>query len=90
MWVKGYSDLEAKDTRNMTGRRRGAPPFEAMKMRTEEELVACGGGGAQGSNPCGIGIQQLLITKEATIILLSPPCHLVFSCQKRGGGLTQT
>jgi hypothetical protein len=33
-----YSDLEAKETANT--------PFEAMKMRTEEELVACSGGGA--------------------------------------------
>ncbi len=56
MQVKGYSDLKANKTANMTGRRRGPPPFEAMKMRTEEELAACGGGGAQGSDSCSIGI----------------------------------
>jgi hypothetical protein len=54
--VKGYSDLEAKEKTNMTGRRRGLPPFEAMKMRTEEELAACGSSGAQGSDSCSIGI----------------------------------
>ena len=46
MQMRGYSDLEAKETSNMTGRRRGPLPFKAMKMRTEEELAACGGGGA--------------------------------------------
>ncbi len=44
MGVKGYSDLEAKEMTNTTGRRRGLPTFEAMKMRTEEELAACGSG----------------------------------------------
>jgi hypothetical protein len=33
----------------MTGRRRGLLPFEVIKMRTEEELAACGASGAQGS-----------------------------------------
>jgi hypothetical protein len=56
MRVKGYSDLEAKERMNMTGRRRGMPPFEAMKMRTEEELVACGDDSTQASDSCGIGI----------------------------------
>ena len=56
MQMRGYSDLEAKEMTNMTGRRRGPLPFEAMKMRTEEELAACGGGGAQGSDSCSIGI----------------------------------
>jgi hypothetical protein len=46
MQMRGYSDLEAKETKNMTGRRGGPPPFEAMKMRTVEELTACGSGGA--------------------------------------------
>ncbi len=64
MWVKGYSDLEAKETTNMTGRRRGPPPFEETKMRTEEELAACGGGGARGSDSHGIRIQQSVITEE--------------------------
>ncbi len=40
--MRGYSDLEAKEMTNMTGRRRGPPPFEAMKMRTEEEHAARG------------------------------------------------
>jgi hypothetical protein len=56
MQVREYSDLEAKETTNMTGRRRGLPPFEAIKMRTEEELAACGGGGAQCSDSHSIGI----------------------------------
>jgi hypothetical protein len=56
MRVIGCPDLEAKEMTNMMGRRRGPQPFKAMKMRTEEELVACGGGGAQGSNFCGIRI----------------------------------
>jgi hypothetical protein len=47
MWVKGYSGLEAKETTNMTGRRRGPLPFEAMKMRIKEELVACSISGAR-------------------------------------------
>jgi hypothetical protein len=56
IWVKGYSDLEAKETTNMMGRRRGPPPFKAMKIRTEEELATCSCGGAQGSDSCGTGI----------------------------------
>jgi hypothetical protein len=56
MQVKGYSDLEAKETTNMTGRRRGLLPFEAMKMRTEQELVACSGSAAQVSNSHGVRI----------------------------------
>jgi hypothetical protein len=27
MWMEGYSDLESKETANITGRRRGLPPF---------------------------------------------------------------
>ncbi len=46
MRMRGYSDLEAKETTNMTGRRRGPPPFEVMKMRTEEEHAAHGSGNA--------------------------------------------
>ncbi len=40
MQVNGYSDLEAKEMTNMMGRRTGPPPFEAIKIRTEEKLVA--------------------------------------------------
>jgi hypothetical protein len=61
-----------------------------MKMRTEEELTACSGGGTQGSKSCGIRIQWSVITKDATIILLSPPCHIDFSCWKRGVDSAQT
>jgi hypothetical protein len=67
--------------------RRGLPPFEGMKMRTEEELAACGGGGARGSNSCGIRIQRLVITKDATIILLSPCSAVLSSLARKGGGL---
>jgi hypothetical protein len=88
--AKSYSDLEAKEMTIMRGIRRALPPFKAMKIRTEEELAACGGGGARGSNYCDIRIWRSVITKEATIILLSSPRRLVFSCRKRGGGLTQT
>ena len=56
MRIRGYSGLEAKEMTNMTRRRRGLPSFEAMKMRTEEELAACGGSRAKGSNSCGVGI----------------------------------
>jgi hypothetical protein len=83
--IRGYSDLESKETTNMTGRRRGLPPFEAMKMRTEEELAACGGGGAQGSDSCGIRIQWLVITKDATINLISPPPAISASFAGKGG-----
>jgi hypothetical protein len=41
MQVKGYSDLEAQETTNMMGWRRGLPPFMLMKMRIEEEHTAC-------------------------------------------------
>jgi hypothetical protein len=89
--MRGYSDLESKETTNMTGRRRGLPQFKVMKMRTEEELVACGVSGTQGSDSCGIRIQRSVITKDTTIILLSPPsCRLSFSCGKGGGDSTQT
>jgi hypothetical protein len=30
MQMRGYSDLEAKETTNMTGRRSRLPPFEAI------------------------------------------------------------
>jgi hypothetical protein len=56
MWMKGYSDLEAKERMNMTGWRRGPPLFKAMTMRTEEELAACGSSGAQGTDSCGVRI----------------------------------
>jgi hypothetical protein len=45
MQVKRYSDLEAKEMTNMMERMRGLPPFKVMKIRTEKELAACGGGG---------------------------------------------
>jgi hypothetical protein len=44
--MRGYSDLEAKEMMNMTGRRRGPPLFEVMKMRTEEDLITCSSIGA--------------------------------------------
>ena len=86
MRMTGYSDLESKETRYMMGRRRGLLPFEAMKMRIEEELVACGGGSTQGSDSCGIRIQQSVITKDATIILLSPPLPSHLLLPEKGGG----
>ncbi len=56
--VKGYSDLEAKETLNMMGTRRELPPFTTMKMRIEEELAACGGScRAHGNNFYGYGGQ---------------------------------
>jgi hypothetical protein len=56
-------------------------------MRTEEELAACGGGGAQGSNSCGVRIQWLLITEDVTIILLSSPLPSCLLLLEKGGGL---
>ncbi len=73
--MKGYSDLEAKETMNMMERRRGPPPFEAMQIghrrssrhavvaAPEEAILAASGFDGQ---------------------------ILVFSCQKRGGDSTQT
>ncbi len=86
MRMRGYSDLEAKETTNMMGRRRGPPPFKAMKMRTEEELTACGGGGARGSNSRGIRIHWLVIIEDASIILLSPPLPSCLILPEKGGG----
>ncbi len=83
---RGYSDLEAKETTNMTGRMRGPLPFEAMKMRTEAELAACGGGGAQGSDSRGVRIYWLVIIEDATIILLSPPLAVLSSLAGKAGG----
>ncbi len=70
--------------------RRGLPPFEVMKMRTEEELVACKGGGARGSNSRGIRIQRLVIIEDATIILLSPCSAVLSSLAGKGENSTQT
>ncbi len=88
MRMRGYLDLETKEMTNMTGRRRGLLSFEVMKMRTEEELAACGsGGGAGGRDSCGVRIQQLVIIKDATIILLFPPLPSHLLLPEKGGGL---
>jgi hypothetical protein len=71
---------------DIAGRRRGPPPFEAMKMMTEEELAACGGGGTRGSNSPGIRIRQSIITKEVTINLLSSLALSYLLLLGKGGG----
>ncbi len=87
MQMKMYSELESKEMTNITGRRRGLLPFKARKMKTAEELAACGRGGAQGkSDSCGIRIQWSVITKDATIILLSPPLLSHLLLPEKGGG----